>query len=72
MKRVDHRVGRMPYGLDIVLMQVVHECGVVVGHHQYVQQLGAHARTEGRLTCRGEIAFDLLELLAQAQQLEAM
>ena len=29
MRRVDQRVGRMPYGLDVVLMQVVDECGVV-------------------------------------------
>jgi hypothetical protein len=29
VRRADYRVGRVPYGLDVVLMQVVHECGVV-------------------------------------------
>jgi hypothetical protein len=29
VRRVDHRVGRVPDGLDVVLMQVAHECGVV-------------------------------------------
>ena len=47
-RRVDDRLGRMPHGLDVVLMQVVDECRVIpLG----VLRLDPGLAADGRAVC---------------------